>query len=257
MRGGGTGLLSESMASLLPGYDRPLPRIKPPSSYEFDLSAHLYEVLCAPGFDFYYRLQMLSWEIANLTHYHRSRTTGVDQEEVAQLATHIKSQLHDLWNSRSEAQRLTPEDLRAQLGPKLSDMVISFVGLCNAAYHTEFVEIDRLLGDPVSKWTDSREAIRAIREIVDDECTRGDTVQINGINPGYLRPLFLYAIECMDREQNQWAVDRIAQIRDPIYRSRFFSAFAKELFDAQMRKERRVTSRYFCIWYFGVPPPHM
>ncbi|KAM5350805.1 hypothetical protein ACJ41O_007310 [Fusarium nematophilum] len=257
MRGGGMGLLSESICSLLPNYDGPFPNIKSPAGRESGLSTHLHDMLCAPVFDFYYRLQMLSGEIAKLTHYHRSRTTGVDQEEVARLAAHIKSRLRELWNGRSATQRQTPQDLRDQLAPKLANTVIRLVGICNAAYHAEFVEIDRVLGDPVSQWTDSREAIQAIRQIVDDECAYSDTTESEGLNPGYLRPLFLYAIECMDREENQWAAGRIAQIRDPIYRSKFFSTFGKELSDAQMRKERRVTSKYFCIWYFGVPPPYM
>ncbi|KAF4472118.1 Transcriptional regulatory moc3 [Fusarium albosuccineum] len=257
MRGGGMGLLSDSIYSLLPDYDGPFPSIKPPASREPGLSTHLHNVLCAPVFDFYFHLQILSGEIAKLTHYHRSRTTGVDQKEVAQLAANIKSRLRELWNSRSATQRQTPQDLRDQLAPKVANTVIQLVGICNAAYHAEFVELDRVLGDPVSQWTDSRYAIRAIREIVDSRYACSDTIESEGLNPGYLRPLFLCAIECMDREENQWAAERIAQIRDPIYRGTFFSTFAKELSNAQMRKERRVTSKYFCIWYFGVPPPYM
>jgi hypothetical protein len=110
-----------------------------------------------------------------------------------------------------------------------------------------------VLGDPVSQFTDSRESLRDIRDIVDEECESAGL----GLSPGYLRPLFLYAIECMDKEQNRWAVDRIAQIQVPIYRSKFFAAFAQELADAQMRKERRVTSMYFCLWYFRIPPPYI
>ncbi|RSL65343.1 hypothetical protein CEP51_013007 [Fusarium floridanum] len=255
--GRGMGLMSETICCLLPNYDGPFPSIKPPTNSDLGLSTHLHDVLCAPVFDFYFRLQILSGQIAKLTHYHRSRTTGVDQEEVSQRTAHIKSRLQDLWESRSAIQREAPEDLRDQLAPRLANAVTSLVGICNAAYHAELVEIDRVLGDPVTKWTDSRKAIHQIRQIVDDECTASDATKTEGLNPGYLRPLFLYAIECMDKEENQWAVDRIAQIRDPIYRSKFFSTFAKELSDAQMRKERRVTSKYFCIWYFGTPPPYL
>ncbi|KAF5007408.1 hypothetical protein FDECE_6256 [Fusarium decemcellulare] len=257
MRGGGMGLLSDSICSLLPDYDEPFPSLKRPSSRDLGLSTHLHNVLCAPVFEFYFRLQMLSGEIAKLTHYHRSRTTGVDQEEVVQLAANIKSRLRELWNGRSATQRQTSQDLRDQLAPKVANTIIQLVGICNAAYYAEFVELDRVLGDPVSQWTDSREAMQAIRRIVDDECAGSETMESEGLNPGYLRPLFLCAIECMDREENHWAAERITQIRDPIYRSKFFSTFAKELSDAQMRKERRVTSKYFCIWYFGVPPPYM
>ncbi|KAJ4327738.1 hypothetical protein N0V84_001847 [Fusarium piperis] len=256
-RGGGMGLFSETLFSLFPAYGGPLPSLKAPQGHQPDLSTHLYQVFCAPVFDFYFRVQVLSGEIAQLTHYHRSRTTGADQAEVVELVTHIKSRLHNLWESRPATQRQTSEELREQLAPKLADSFISLVGICNAAYHTEFVEMDRVLGDPVSKWTDSRASIDEIRRIVDNECALADAAEPKGLNPGYLRPLFLVAIECMDREQNRWAVDRIAQIRDPIYRAKFFSEFARELSAAQMRKERRVTSKYFSIWHFGVPPPYM
>lgn len=72
------------------------------------------------------------------------------------------------------------------------------------------------------------------------ECKCNDN---NGrLNPGYLGPLFLYAIECMDREENERAVGKISQIRNQIYRSQFFGTFGKALSGAQLRKERRVTS---------------
>ncbi|SMR53061.1 unnamed protein product [Zymoseptoria tritici ST99CH_1E4] len=253
LRGGGSGLLARSICDLLPRDDRPLTSLSPPASERLDLSMHLYEVLSAPAFDFYYRLQLLSGEIAQLTHYHRSRTKGTDQQEVTQLMTHIKSQLQALWDTRPPVQRQSPQELREQLAPRLAGLVISLAGVCNAAYHTELVEIERVLGDPVSKSTVSKESQRAIRNIVDEECERTPT----GLNPGYLRALFLYAIECMDKEQNRWAVHKIRQIESPVYRSKFFAAFAQELADAQIRKERRVTSMYFCLWYFRMPPPYM
>lgn len=251
------GLISEETFNLFPTYDCALPIIKAPATYQSDVSTHLYQVLSAPLFDFYFRLQMLSGEIACLTHYHRSRTTGSDQEEVVAQITKIKDKLRGLWESRCATQCQTPNDLRSQLAPKIANHIISLIGLCAAAYHAEIVEIDRVLGDPVSKWTDSRLSIQSIRDIVDgDWCSflQDDTKKLN---PGYMRPLFMCAIECMNSEQNQWAVDRIAQIQNPIYRSSFFSAFGKALSDAQAAKERRVTSKYFCISFFGVAPPYM
>ncbi len=147
-----------------------------------------------------------------------------------------------------------PDDLRDQLAPKIANPIITLIGLCDAAYHAEFVEIDRVLGDPVSESTDSKEAMRRIREAIDGGW---NAYEEGKLNSGYLRPLFLYAIECMDSEENQWAVERLGQIRNAICRSAFFASFGKALSDAQLRKERRVTSKYFCIWYFGVPPPFM
>lgn len=72
-----------------------------------------------------------------------------------------------LRESRSATQRQRPEDLRSQLAPSIADAVIDLIRICDAAYYTEFVEIDRVLGDPVSKWTDSIEAMQEIRDIVD------------------------------------------------------------------------------------------
>ena len=257
MRGGGTGLISNSVYELLPSYDGALPNIQAPASYQSDVSIHLHQTLCAPLFDFYLRLQMISGEIAQLTHYHRSRTAGADQEEVATAIRGIKVKLRQLWDARCAIQCQTPSEIRLSLAPKIADRVVSVIGICHAAYHAEIVEIDRVLGDPVSRWTDSRPSMHAIRDIVDGDWAQYLEEDQEKLNPGYLRPLFMYAIECMDREQSQWAVEKIAQIQSPIYRSRFFSAFGKALAGAQALKERRVTSKYFCISHFGVPPPFM
>jgi hypothetical protein len=253
-RGGGMGLISDNVYSLLPSYGSGVPSLRSPSNHHSNASTHFYEMLSAPIFEFYFQLQMISGKIAKLTHYHRSRTTGVDQEEIAQQMTCIKSQLHSLWESRSATQHQTAEDLRSHLAPTIASPIITLIGVCAAAYYAEFVEIDRVLGDPVSESTDSKQAMRRIREIVD-----GDWNTYNGgkLNSGYLRPLFLCAIECMDRDENQWAVARLEQIKNPFCRSDFFASFAKALSDAQLRKERRVTSKYFCIRYFGVSPPFM
>jgi hypothetical protein len=257
-RGGGLGFLSESICSLLPNQDGPLPTLVPSTGptpdAPSDLPTHLYEMLCGPAFAFYCRLQAISGDIARLTHYHRSRNTGGDQAEVVRSMASIKDRLRALWDNRPATMRQSPSVLREQLTPDLAAAVIAVIGLCTAAYHAEFVEIDRVLGDPLEKWTDSRESINVIREIVDSQSA---DCEATGVNPGFLRPLFLFAIECMDRDQSQWAADRIAHIRDPIYRGKFFSAFAIGLSDAQIRKERRVTSKYFSIWSFGGPPPYL
>ncbi|EME82915.1 uncharacterized protein MYCFIDRAFT_203450 [Pseudocercospora fijiensis CIRAD86] len=207
-----------------------------------------------PIFEFYFQLQMISGQIAKLTHYHRSRITGVDQQEVVKSMLHVRSRLVALWETRSAIQRLSPIDLRSNLAADIAEPIITLVGLCAAAYHAEFVEMDRVLGDPISKSTGSRRAMQEIRSIVDGDW---NCYHEGKLNPGYLRPLFLYAIECMDRDDNRWAVERMECVKDCICRSDFFADFGQRLSDAQLRKERRVTSKYFCIWYFGVPPPFM
>lgn len=259
MRGGGMGIIPENVFRALPdyAYSAGPPALDPNP----DASDHLYDLLSAPIFDFYFQLQMLSGEIAKETHYHRSRTTGIDQEDVIQAITNIKSRLYNLWENRPSIQRQTPRDLRSCVAPRIAGPIIGLIGVCTAAYYTEIVEIDRVLGDPVSKSEDSREARNQIRMIIGGnniDRVEWNTYDHNGrLNSGYLRPLFLYAIECMDRDENEWAVEKISQIRSQICRSQFFAMFGKALSDAQLRKERRVTSKYFCIWYFGVAPPFM
>ncbi|PTB45826.1 hypothetical protein M441DRAFT_43815 [Trichoderma asperellum CBS 433.97] len=260
IRGGGMGLISDRIYNLFSSCsDAAIPSLAVPSDQlPEDKSTHLYETIASSVFDFYFRLQMISGEIAKLTHYHRSRTAGADQEDVTQQIAHITLRLHRLWDTRSAAQRQTPGDLRAHLESKVADPIIALVGMCHAAYHAEFIEIGRVLGDPVSEFAESRQAMRQMREIVDGDWNvyqqgRGTS----GLKTGYLRPLFLYAIECMDREESQWAVERLESIRNPICRSDFFAVFARELSEAQLRKERRVTTRFFCMWHFGVPPPFL
>ncbi|RAO70359.1 uncharacterized protein BHQ10_006371 [Talaromyces amestolkiae] len=259
MRGGGMGIIPENVFRAFPDYAHSAgsPALDPNP----DASDHLYDLLSAPIFDFYFQLQMLSGEIAKETHYHRSRTTGMDQEDVIQAIANIKSRLYNLWENRPSIQQQSPKDLRSCVAPRIAGPIIGLMGVCAAAYYTEIVEIDRVLGDPVSKSEDSREARHQIRMIIEGNDIDGvdwNTYDHNGrLNSGFLRPLFLYAIECMDRDENEWAVEKISQIRNQICRSQFFAMFGKALSDAQLRKERRVTSKYFCIWYFGVAPPFM
>ncbi|KAL6836789.1 hypothetical protein J3E69DRAFT_322511 [Trichoderma sp. SZMC 28015] len=254
VRGGGTGLISEDVYELFSSCGESMPNIAAPLHDPPDTSTHIYEMLTTPIFDFYFRLQIISGEIAQMTHYHRSRTTGVDQKDVVEQMAHVSARLHTLWDNRCATQRQTPEDLRAHLAPKIADPIIALVGMANAAYHAEFIEIGRVLGDPISKSAESRQAMHHLREIVDGDWNAQDG---GVLKTGYLRPLFLYAIECMDKEENQWAVERLERIKNPICRSDFFAAFGRQLSEAQLRKERRVTSKFFCMWYFGVPPPFL
>ncbi|KND86236.1 Sterol uptake control protein 2 [Tolypocladium ophioglossoides CBS 100239] len=254
IRAGGPGLLSETVRNLLPRHDEGTPNLRPPPDEQMDVPTSLYEILSAPIFNFYLELQRISSDVAMLTHYHRSRTTGADQEEVVQQMTLLKSRLYSLWEHRSAAECQHPQDLRAHLAPDISEPIITLIEICAAAYYTEIVEMGRVLGDPQSSSTESKQATRRIRDIVDSGCSASSGGKISS---GYLRPLFLYAIESMDREEAEWAVERLERIKDPICRSDFFASFAKALLDAQLSNGRRVTSRYFCERFFGVSPPFM
>lgn len=256
-RGGATGLVSKRVFRLLPSHEGPIPDVEPPPGHEADASNHLYQLLSGSIFHFYCRLQALSREIAKLTLYHRSRTTSRDQQEVIDRMASLKAQLHALWESRSVTQCQSEDELRTQLAPTMAGRIASLIAICNAAYYAELVEMGRQLGDPLSRLPDSRDALFKIRETVERDSGGGNRGSEKRVNAGFLRALFLYAIESTEQVQIQWAVQKIAQIEPRIYRGAFFSAFAKSLSDAQIQKERRVTSRYFCIWYFGVSPPYM
>nr|RBQ94714.1 hypothetical protein FVER53263_20692 [Fusarium verticillioides] len=256
-RGGAMGLLSERVVSLLPNFAGPIPNLRPPVDQEPEISNHLYEVLSAPIFDFYCQLQTLSGEIAKLSLYHRSRTKRKDQQEVVERMATLKARLRALWESRCPTQRQSPEHLRSQIVPQIADMISSLVSICEAAYHAEFIDVGRQLGDPVSQSPDSIEALGRIVEIVESHCSSDGEGRSIAINAGYLRPLFLCAIESTDKEQTDWATENLAKIQNRVYRAEFFSAFAKALSEAQTRNDRRVTSRYFCIWYFGITPPFL
>ncbi|KIW15793.1 hypothetical protein PV08_05843 [Exophiala spinifera] len=304
MRGGHAGLLSETLSDALPRSFTAMPNLPPlPDQPSPPAAMQMYEFLSGPVLTFYLTVQSISLSIAKLTHYHRSRATGQDQDQVAEAISHIKTRLRNLWETRSPVQRQTPLELSTNLAPAIAGPLITLVGICEAAYHAEFVEMHRLLGDPVTEPDEEvKVAMRRIRKLVDggsscgvsagdhsvvtpfpdsnvygnstcaartgdsdtdfvaDDVRRDEYHARNSagyIRAAYLRPLFLYAIECMDREQNAWAVARLREINDPICRSAFFAAFAEALGDMQLRKSRRVTSKYFSIWHFGVPPPFL
>ncbi|KXT11950.1 hypothetical protein AC579_1001 [Pseudocercospora musae] len=246
LRAGGNGLISDRFSMLSPHHKGSWSTICTLGAIGKHTS--IYAMLQQQLFEFYFQLQMISGQIAKLTHYHRSRITGADQKE-------IRSRLVVLWESRPAIQRQSPDGLRSTLAADIAEPIITLIGLCTAAYHAEFVEMDRVIGDPITKSSGSRVAMQEIRNIIDGDWNCNDYE--NKLNPGYLRPLFLYAIECMDRDQTRWAVARMKAVQDHICRSDFFAEFGHSLSNAQLQKERRVTSKYFCIWFFGTPPPFM
>ena len=254
IRGGGRTLIAESVINLFPAHGTAMTDLPPLTNNPMDTSTYLFQLLSVPIFDVYCQLQAISAEIAGLSHYHRSRITGTDQEEVVAGIAEIKSRLRSIWESRSTTQRQLPQDIRANLAPKIAEPIISLVGVCSAAYHAEFIEMGRVLGDPVTENIDSKQAMTHVRDLVEGEWNAFDGPKLSA---GYLRPLFLYAIECIGRQDTDWAVEQLEKIKSPICRSDFFATFARELTEAQIRKERRVTSKYFCISCFGVPPPYL
>ena len=252
-RGGGPGLLSDTVSGLLPIRTTEAPSLCLLDNYT-DAATSMYEILSAPIFAFYLEIQKISIQVANLSHYHRSRITSSDQDEVTELMTRLKTKMLFMWQTRLGPMRFDPGELRAQFSRAIAEPIVSLIGICTAAYYAEIIDIGRTLSDPPLASQDAKQAMRQIRDIIE-----GDWNVLSGrkLNPGYLRPLFLYAIESVDKDDTQWAVERLKDIKNPICRSDFFASFANSLAEAQISKTRRVTTRYFCYWAFGVPPPFM
>ncbi|KIX01874.1 uncharacterized protein Z518_09601 [Rhinocladiella mackenziei CBS 650.93] len=252
-RSGGPGLLSDAVFSLLPDQATEIPNISLPRNCT-DASVPLYDYITAPIFALFVELQKISTHIANLSHYHRSRVTGSDQKEVSDIIGGFKLQMYSLWNARPDLMRFKPGQLRVQFPREVSEPLITLVGICIATYNTEIIETGRNLSDPPFASLEAKQAMRRIRLLIEGDWNSSDG---ENLNPAYLRPLFLCAIESIDADETKWAVAQLKKIRNPICRSDFFASFAESLAEAQRDKRRRVTTRYFCLQTFGVPPPYL
>jgi hypothetical protein len=252
-RAGNPGLLPEPVSSLLQRHVMHPPSLSP---LEHDLNSAnvLYDIVSAPLFDFYLELQKISNRVADLSHYRRSRITPTDQAEVTELSNGLKTHMSSLWEARPGPLRLRPGELRDHLSHTIVDPLIALAGVCMAAYLAEVVALGRTLGDPPFASPEAIQAMSKIRDLIE-----GDWNASSGgaLNPGYLRPLFVYAIESLSKEETLWAVNRLRQIRSPLSRSDFMASLAESLGEAQRDKGRRVTTKYFCYQTFGVPPPFM
>jgi hypothetical protein len=252
-RVGAPGLLSEPVSSLLYNHITEVPSLS-----ELDCGTHptngLYDIISAPVFAFYLELQRISNQVADVSHYRRSRITPADQAEVTDLLAGLKTNMRRLWEARPSPLRLQPGQLREQFGRTIADPLIALAGVCVAAYFAEVVVIGRTLGDPPQA---SAEAIQAMKQIWDIVEGDWDASKEAVLNPGYLRPLFLYAIESLQKDETQWAVDCIRKIKNPMSRSDFIASLADALGEAQKIQGRRVTTKAFSYQTFGVPPPCM
>ena len=250
-RGGNPGVLPSAIIDALTGLTDEIPSL---ASLDTDTDAPttVYDLVTNPIFDFYLELEKKSTQVANLSHYHRSRTTSADQEEAWDLMAHIKIQIYQLWEARPALMRLQPDDLRKQFSNTAAEPLIALIGICTAAYHTEIVEVGRTISDPPLASHEAKQAMRRIRGIIEGDW---NAYASGKLNTGYLRPLFLYAIESIAPDDTKWALERLREIKDPVSRSDFFASFAHLLTEAQRRKGRRVTTKYFCYQTFGVSPP--
>ncbi|RFU23775.1 hypothetical protein B7463_g12563, partial [Scytalidium lignicola] len=252
-RPGSPGILSKPLFKLVNDHIKEIPNLS-----ELDRDTHpensLYDTVATQVFTFYLRLQKMSDRVVEVTHYRRSRTTPADQAEVTDLMSALKTDLASLWEDRPAPLRLQPDKLREHFSTKISTPLIALAGVCIAAYHTEIIVIGRILGDPPFPTTEAKHALQQIRNIIDGDWN----VSAEGtLNPGYVRPLFMYALESFQKDEIQWAADRLRQIKNPISRSNFLASFVEAHGEAQRAQGRRVTMKYFCYMTFGVPLPYM
>lgn len=77
------------------------------------------------------------------------------------------------------------------------------------------------------------------------------------LNPGYIRPLFLYTIENIQHDETTWAVARLRQVQSPTSRSEFIATLGDALGREQRTEKRRVATKYFCNGAFNVMVPRM
>ncbi|KAL5617612.1 hypothetical protein FOBRF1_006360 [Fusarium oxysporum] len=252
-RSGSVGLLSEHIANLLYDHINDVPSLSllddntPPEH-------SLFDAVSTPIFSFHLKVQRISNRVANITHYRRSRTTPEDQAEVTELVDVLKTDLAFLWENRPAPLRLPPDKLREHFSSQISDPLIALAGVCSAAFHTENVVIGRILGDQPFPCPETRPAREGIRDIIDG---KWNASLCGALNPGYLRPLFIYALESVEEPQTLWAAECLRRISHPISRSNFLASFIEAHGKAQRAQARRVTMKYFCYQTFSVPLPYI
>lgn len=252
-RSGSVGLLSEYIANLLYDHINDVPSLSllddntPPEH-------SLFDAVSTPIFSFHLKVQRISNRVANITHYRRSRTTPEDQAEVTELVDVLKTDLAFLWENRPAPLRLPPDKLREHFSSQISDPLIALAGVCSAAFHTENIVIGRILGDQPFPCPETRPDREGIRDIIDG---KWNASLCGALNPGYLRPLFVYALESVEEPQTLWAADCLRRISHPISRSSFLASFIEAHGKAQRAQARRVTMKYFCYQTFSVPLPYI
>lgn len=251
-RVGSCGIMSETMFSLLSNNIILVPSLSILDRYA-DSADAMYDIISAPVFAFYLELQRISNQIQGLSHYRRSRIAPSDQAEVADIAVRLKNDMTTLWDARPGPLRFQPSQLREDLRSTIAEPLITVAGLCTAAYAIETVALRRILGDPPFPSPESGPALRQIREVIEGDWNVRNK---NGaLNPGYVRPLFLFAIENTQPEETGWAVARLRETTSsPLSRSDFVASLAEALSEAQRTEQRRVTTKYFCCRFFNVPP---
>ncbi|KAL7916848.1 hypothetical protein GGI35DRAFT_50036 [Trichoderma velutinum] len=252
-RSGCYGLLPETVFDLLSDHITKVPNL-PPLSNSSDSTSAMYDIVSAPIFAFYLELQRISNRIQDLSHYRRSRITPEDQQEVTDIVTNLNNTLSALWIARPSPLQFQPDQLRENFCPMIAEPLIALVGVCTAAYFGEVVGLRRTLGDDPFPSPESQQPMSRIRYIVEGEW---NALSKGALNPGYIRPLFLYAIENLQHDETEWAVARLRQVQSPISRSEFIATLGDALGREQRTEKRRVATKYFCNGAFNAMVPRM
>lgn len=252
-RSGCCGLLPETTFDLLSDHITEVPNL-PPLSNSSDSTSAMYDIISSPVFAFYLQLQRISNQIQDLSHYRRSRITPEDQEEVTKIVTTLNNTLSTLWATRPSPLQFQPGQLRQNFCPMIAELLITLVGLCTAAYYSEVVGLRRMLGDDPFPSPESLQPMSRIQDIIEGEWNALDK---GTLNPGYIRPLFLYSIENLQQDKTEWAVARLRQVQSPISRSEFIAALGEALGREQRTEKRRVATKYFCNGAFNAMVPRM
>lgn len=252
-RSGCCGLLSETVFDLISNHITEVPNL-PPLSNSPDSTSAMYDIISAPIFSFYLQLQRISNQIQDLSHYRRSRITPEDQEEVTGIVTNLNNTLSTLWTARPSPLQFQPGQLRENFCPMIAEPLIALVGVCTAAYYGEMVGLRRTLGDDPFPSPESQQPMSKIRDIIEGGW---NALSKGALNPGYIRPLFLYSIENLEQDKTEWAVARLRQVQSPISRSEFIASLGEALGREQRTEKRRVATKYFCNGAFNAMVPRM
>ncbi|PTB59939.1 hypothetical protein M431DRAFT_526227 [Trichoderma harzianum CBS 226.95] len=252
-RSGSCGLIPETTFDLISNHITEVPNL-PPLSNSPDSTSAMYDIISAPIFSFYLQLQRISNEIQDLSHYRRSRITPEDQEEVTEIVANLNNTLSTLWIARPSPLQFQPGQLRENFCPMIAEPLIALVGICTAAYYGEVVGLRRTLGDDPFPSPESQQPMSRIRDIIEGEW---NALSKGALNPGYIRPLFLYCIENLEQDKTEWAVARLRQVQSPISRSEFIAALGEALGREQRTEKRRVATKYFCNGAFNAMVPRM
>lgn len=260
-RGGNAGLLCSALRDRMVEFcqENILAPILPTDT-RVPVAAHvsMLATLSAPVFDMCLKIQIIAGKSADLSHYHRSRVTSDDQEEVAVLLGSFEQQMHETWEQRTSYLRCDPAEIRELMSEPLAEVFLLHLGICQAMYHTEMVEFGRILSDPPFASKEARRHMHLVRKLLEDSSwSTALTDEQESLHTGFLRPLFLYAIESIYESESAWAIKQIRRIKNPICRSDFFASFAEGLSQAQREKQRRVTTRWYCLKAFEVTPPFL